>query len=313
MITGATRLAGIIGDPVRHSLSPVLHNTAYDELGLDWVYLAFPVPSGEAAAALDAMRALELIGLSVTMPHKTDAAAACDELTDDAAALTSVNTVTRLADGRIHGDTTDGEGFVRALREAECEPTGARVLVLGAGGAARPVVLALARAGAHVTITARRAGARRVRGRARRRADGPVGRAGCRSGRCRHRRQRDSDRDGAGGQGDDATPIAPAALRPGLVVADLVYHPLETPLLAAARAAGRPGRRRPRHARPPGRAAGRTVVRAARAGRRDAPGGPRRALRIGRVAQLSGLPRRNEVVGREPCSKERSTLCHSPR
>ena len=60
MITGATRLAGIIGDPVRHSLSPVLHNTAYDELGLDWVYLAFPVPTGEAAAALDAMRALEL-------------------------------------------------------------------------------------------------------------------------------------------------------------------------------------------------------------------------------------------------------------
>ncbi len=243
MITGATRLAGIIGDPVRHSLSPLLHNTAYAELGLDWVYLAFPVPAGDAAAAVDAMRALDLVGLSVTMPHKTDAAAACDELTDDAAALRSVNTVTLLEDGRIHGDTTDGEGFVRALREAECEPAGARVLVLGAGGASRPVVLALARAGARVTVTARRpdaaaaaaalAGAPTVpwaeRDAAVAGADvvvnatpigmGPIGM-------------------GSAATDDGAVPIAPDALRPGLVVADLVYHPLETPLLAAARAAG---------------------------------------------------------------------------
>ncbi len=242
MITGATRLAGIIGDPVRHSLSPLLHNTAYDELGLDWVYLAFPVPSGEAAAALDAMRALDLIGLSVTMPHKTDAAAACHELTADATALTSVNTVTLLADGRIHGDTTDGEGFVRALREAECEPAGARVLVLGAGGAARPVVLALARAGAHVTVTARRADAA-VSAAALAPVPAPTVPWAARDAAV-------ADADivvnatpigmstvGIGSWGD-VTPIAPAALRPGLVVADLVYHPLETPLLAAARAAG---------------------------------------------------------------------------
>jgi shikimate dehydrogenase len=242
VITGATRLAGIIGDPVRHSLSPVLHNTAYAELGLDWVYLAFPVPSGEAAAALDAMRTLELIGLSVTMPHKTAAAAACDELTDDAATLTSVNTVTLLADGRIHGDTTDGEGFVRALRAAECEPTGARVLVLGAGGAARPVVLALARAGAQVTVTARRADAAA--------SAAALASAPTVSWSARDAAVADADivinatpvgmgstGTGQGGAADD-TPIAPGALRPGLVVADLVYHPLETPLLAAARAAG---------------------------------------------------------------------------
>ena len=89
-ITGATRVAGIIGDPVRHSLSPVLHNAAYRELGLDWVYVAFEVPAGVTRDALGAMRALDLAGLSVTMPHKTAAAEACDELSVDAAALHSV-------------------------------------------------------------------------------------------------------------------------------------------------------------------------------------------------------------------------------
>ena len=168
MITGATRLAGIIGDPVRHSLSPLLHNAAYAELGLDWVYVAFQVPAGETAAALDAMRALGLVGLSVTMPHKTDAAAACDELTDDAAALRSVNTVTPLADGRLHGDSTDGEGFVRALREADCEPAGAqRARARRGWRGARRRARARRGAGARVTVTARRADGGRGRGRAR--------------------------------------------------------------------------------------------------------------------------------------------------
>ena len=72
--------------PVRHSLSPLLHNTAYAELGLDWIYVAFAVPAGQTAAALDAVRALDLVGLSVTMPHKTAAADGCDEMSADAAA-----------------------------------------------------------------------------------------------------------------------------------------------------------------------------------------------------------------------------------
>jgi shikimate dehydrogenase len=184
------------------------------------------------------MRALGLVGLSVTMPHKTDAAATCDELTEDAAALCSVNTVTLLPDGRIHGDTTDGEGFVRALREAECEPAGARVLVLGAGGAARPVVLALARAGAHVTVTARRAEAA---GAAAALAHAPTvpwgGRDAAVAGADVVVNATPIGMEPAGTSDEDA-PVAPGALRPGLVVADLVYHPLETSLLAAARVAG---------------------------------------------------------------------------
>ena len=114
--TGRTRLAAVIGAPVRHSLSPVLHNAAFAALGLDWVYVALEVEAGRGAAALDGMRALGLGGLSVTMPHKTDVADACDELSADAAALRSVNCVTPMGDGRLRGDSTDGDGFVRSLQ-----------------------------------------------------------------------------------------------------------------------------------------------------------------------------------------------------
>jgi shikimate dehydrogenase len=235
VISAETRLAGIIGDPVRHSLSPVLHNTAYAALGLDWVYVAFLVPAGDTTAALDAMRTLELVGLSVTMPHKTAVAAVCDELSEDAETLHSANTVTLLADGRRQGDSTDGQGFVRALREAGSDPAGARALVLGAGGAARPVVLALARAGARVTVTARRPAAAA--------AAAQLAGAGAATRPWDQRDAAVADADLVVnatpiGMRGGALPIAAAALRAGLVVADLVYSPLETPLLAAARAAG---------------------------------------------------------------------------
>jgi shikimate dehydrogenase len=154
--TAATRVAGVIGDPVRHSLSPVLHNVAYKELGLDWVYVAFEVPDGGARGALDAMRLLDLVGLSVTMPHKTAAAGACDELSTTAAALRSVNTVSVGERSRLVGDSTDGEGFLRALREAGHDPAGRAVALLGAGGAARAVARALGEAHAQVLVCARK-------------------------------------------------------------------------------------------------------------------------------------------------------------
>jgi shikimate dehydrogenase len=233
VISGATRVAAVIGDPVRHSLSPILHNTAYRELGLDWSYVAFEVPSGRTAAALQGARALGLVGLSLTMPHKTAAAAACDELSDDAAALRSVNTVT-VEDAKLLGASTDGPGFLRSLADAGCDPTGARVLVVGAGGAARAVALALGRAAAHVQVAARRPAAAAETAEL---AGGePVGW---------------DDRAAAAidaaivvnatpvGMGDDpAIVVAVDALHPGQVVADLVYHPLETPLLREARARG---------------------------------------------------------------------------
>jgi len=157
-ISASTRIVGVIGDPVEHSRSPAMHNAAFAALDLDWVYVAFPVPRGQGGAAVRAMPALGLAGLNVTMPHKADAASACDELTPDAAALGAVNTVVH-ADGSLVGHSTDGGGFLRALEDEDVAVAGRRAVVLGAGGAARAIVHALGRAGAAVTVAARSAAA----------------------------------------------------------------------------------------------------------------------------------------------------------
>ncbi|MFN0091368.1 MAG: shikimate dehydrogenase family protein, partial [Acidimicrobiales bacterium] len=138
-LSGATRLAGVIGRPVRHSLSPAIHNAAFAALGLDWVYLAFEVGEGRADDALSAMAALGLGGLSVTMPHKTAVARSLRRLTPQAAALDAVNCVA-WEGGELVGHNTDGGGLVDSLRaDAGFDPAGARCALFGAGGAARAV------------------------------------------------------------------------------------------------------------------------------------------------------------------------------
>lgn len=233
-LSATTRVAGVIGDPIRHSRSPAIHNAAFAATGLDWVFCAFEVPRGGAAAALAAVRALGLGGLSVTMPHKQAAAAACDELTPAAAALDAVNTVVPRDGGRLLGASTDGEGFLRSVRDRGVEPAAGPALVLGAGGAARAIVLALGDAGADVTVAARRADAAATAA-----ALAPGARsvplAGC---------------DPAGfslvvnatpvGMQGEPPAVDPERLNPGQFVVDTVYHPMETPLLAAARARGVP-------------------------------------------------------------------------
>src|ERR1019366_3144543 len=135
--TAASTVVGVIGDPIAHSLSPLLHNAAFDALGLDWVSVAFPVGAGSTAAALEGMRAMKIAGLSVTMPHKEQAYEAMDETTEVARRLGAVNCVT-WRDGALVGDSTDGEGFLAALRRAAgFDPEARRCLVIGAGGAAR--------------------------------------------------------------------------------------------------------------------------------------------------------------------------------
>jgi shikimate dehydrogenase len=143
-------IVGVIGSPVGHSLSPLLHNSAFAVLGLaeGWRSFAFEVAPGQAAWALEAMRRSDITGLSVTMPHKADVAARVDDISDVARQLDAVNCVHQ-EEGRLFGTNTDGEGFVASLvRGAAFEPTGKRCVVVGAGGAARAVVLALAKAGA---------------------------------------------------------------------------------------------------------------------------------------------------------------------
>ncbi len=233
-IGAQTRVAGVIGDPVRHSASPALHNAAYAALGLDYVYVAFPVPAGRGADAVRAMPVLGLVGLNVTMPHKADAARACDDLSTDARALGAVNTVVLRPDGRVFGDSTDGEGFLRSLHDDGVDPAGRSVVVLGAGGAARAVVLALGRAGAHVVVAARRDDAARD---AAELAPGGEGRGVDGLASCVASFDIVVNATPLGMRGE-SPPFDPDALTPRHAVVDLVYHPAETPLLAAARARG---------------------------------------------------------------------------
>ena len=150
--SGTSAVVGVIGDPVRHSLSPVLHNAAFAALRLDWVSVAFPVPPSALDAALAGARALGLRGLSVTMPHKEAVARKVDRTSAAAARLGAVNCVV-VEPGGLVGENTDGQGFVAALRRgAGFDPAGRRCLVAGAGGAARAVVLALAEAGASEVV-----------------------------------------------------------------------------------------------------------------------------------------------------------------
>jgi shikimate dehydrogenase len=227
-------VAGVIGDPVAHSLSPAIHNAGYAALALDWIYVGFPVPAGRGREAVSALVALGIAGVNVTMPHKADAASACDVLTGDAAALGSANTVVVRADGTLLGDSTDGAGFLAGLADLAVDPVGQRVLVLGAGGAARAIVLALGRVGARVVVAARR-------------LDAATAAAELATDAEAHDWD---DLDTQVGRADvvvNATPLGMRGEAPPFdsrtlgrrhVVVDTVYHPAETPLLAAARTRG---------------------------------------------------------------------------
>jgi len=155
-VSARTAVAGVIGDPVEHSLSPALHNAAFAALGLDWVYVAFPVRRGDAHAAIVGAVALGVRGLSVTMPHKQAAALAADRRTAEVERLGAANAIV-IRDGVSIACTTDGEGLLADLRASVgFEATGRRCVVVGAGGAARAVVLALAEAGAASVVVLNR-------------------------------------------------------------------------------------------------------------------------------------------------------------
>lgn len=150
-ITGATRVACVIGDPVEHSRSPLMHNAAAAALGLDRVYVALRVAPADLAVAVRGLGALGFEGANVTLPHKTAAFALCDELGPEARDAGAVNTLS-FADGGLRGDLTDGLGLLAALDDVP-----ERVILIGAGGSARAAAAALLRAGTQrVTIVARR-------------------------------------------------------------------------------------------------------------------------------------------------------------
>lgn len=147
---------GILGWPVEHSRSPAMHNAAFRAKGIDAVYVRFPVHPDDVAAAVRGLKALGVRGANVTVPHKEAVIPHLDDLSREAAAIGAVNTIVRDHD-RLIGHNTDAPGLTRALEEAQVTLEGARVVVLGAGGAARAAVVGLAERGAsHITIAARR-------------------------------------------------------------------------------------------------------------------------------------------------------------
>jgi shikimate dehydrogenase len=222
-----TRLAAIIGSPVAHSLSPAIHRAAFDAAGVDWTYATFEVAPGHAPEALDAMRTLGIAGLSVTMPHKEAVAAVVDRLDPAARSLHSVNTVSWDGD-QLVGSSTDGAGFVASLADANVTVAEAKIAVIGAGGAARSVIDALARAGAS-DITVLNRTPERAEAAA---ALTPVASPGILSD---IKRADIVVNATSVGMGDDTSlPCDPALLHAGQTVADLVYHPLETQWMTTA-------------------------------------------------------------------------------
>jgi shikimate dehydrogenase len=159
-ISGTTKLAGVTGWPLGHTLSPAMHNAAYDHLGLDWVYIPLAVEDEHGLTRLvSAVRSLPFVGFNVTMPYKQAILGLCDEVSQGALAAGAVNTVAQ-AGGWLIGHNTDGAGLLEALRaDVGFEPLGKHVVLLGAGGAARGALAALLGAGVEsVTVVNRSRG-----------------------------------------------------------------------------------------------------------------------------------------------------------
>ncbi|WP_298437736.1 shikimate dehydrogenase [Geobacter sp.] len=156
IISGKTKVLAIIGWPVDHSLSPLMQNAVLEEMGLDYTYVPFAVREEGLGDAIRGMRALGVVGFNVTIPHKSAVIPYLDRLSPDAALIGAVNTVKREGDDLV-GYNTDGVGFLKSLREdLGVDPSGANILLLGAGGAARSALVVLCRAGAARIVIANR-------------------------------------------------------------------------------------------------------------------------------------------------------------
>ena len=240
-LSGKARLAGVIGWPIAHSRSPRLHGYWLERYGIDGAYLPFAVRPERLAAALAGLPALGLSGINVTLPHKEAALSLCAKVTEAARRIGAVNTIVVTEDGKLEGSNTDAFGFLAHLAASQpgFRPNSGPAVLLGAGGAARAIAVALLDAGVPELRLVNRT---RERAEALSAVLGPRARLIDWGGRARAL-------EGAallvnsttlGMTGQPALDLDLAALPRGAVVYDIVYVPLETPLLAAARARGHP-------------------------------------------------------------------------
>lgn len=234
ILSGQARIAGIAGWPVAHSRSPRLHGFWLRRYEVDGAYIPLPIRPGEFAAAMHGLIAAGFAGSNVTMPHKIAAFEICTHLDDTARRAGAVNTLV-FADGRITGSNTDGWGFVANLKAHGVDPAAGPAMLLGAGGSARAIAAALQDAGAPVTIVNR--SAERAQALAK---ELP----GLRVVPWEHRDRAVADHalivntTVLGQAGHPPLPLDLSLAPSTTAVSDIVYVPLETPLLADARARG---------------------------------------------------------------------------
>ena len=241
-ISGKTRVCGVIGDPIEHTLSPTIHNAAFNHLKLDFVFLAFRVKAAELEDAVRGMRGLGIHGLNVTMPHKDAVTKYLDEVDATVKFLGSVNTILN-DDGRLLGFNTDGVGALRALRDNGVDLNGKKLLLLGAGGAAKAIAHAFAKEVEELYILNRASEKAKDLAEALSRALGRKVVGDALSPSAVQRNLRDADvlinATSAGMHPNiNQSLVAPQWLKPDLTVMDIVYNPLETKLAKDAKAAG---------------------------------------------------------------------------
>ncbi|MCD6452791.1 MAG: shikimate dehydrogenase [Dehalococcoidales bacterium] len=155
LISGRTKICGVIGDPIEHTMSPAMHNAAFRKLGLDYLYVPFRVSQKALSKAIEGARALNIRGLNVTIPHKVAIIPLLDKLDPMAAKIGAVNTIVN-DDGYLTGYNTDATGFLQALLNKGIEPEGKNVVILGAGGVSKAICFILVTRGANLVILNRR-------------------------------------------------------------------------------------------------------------------------------------------------------------
>ena len=243
MITGKTKILGVIGAPIAHSLSPIIQNAALHEAGLDYVYTAFPVHRVALASAVCGLRDAGVVGFNVTIPFKTEIMPLLDALSEDAQRIRAVNTVVIASDGTMTGHNTDVTGFMAGFAARGIGLAGKRTVLIGAGGAARAALWGLLRSGvSSVCIGVRNL----AKGKALCTdfaADGTLA-VYCfddphfRDVLCTADIVVQTTPIGMSPQTDAMPPVDPAAISPSAAVYDLIYPPAETAFLRAAAAHG---------------------------------------------------------------------------
>jgi shikimate dehydrogenase len=241
-ISGKTQVCGVIGDPIEHTLSPTIHNAAFNHLKLDFVFLAFRVKATELENAIRGMRGLGIHGLNVTMPHKGTVIAYLDMVDSTVKFLGSANTILN-KNGKLSGFNTDGAGALKALRENGINLSGKKVVLLGAGGAAKAIAFSLAKEVGELVVLNRAAEKAKKLAEALELALNKKVVGGALSPDTIAENLQDSDvlinatSVGMHPEADQSI-VPPQLLRSDLTVMDIVYNPVETKLAKAAKAAG---------------------------------------------------------------------------